>query len=376
MGSGWFESEWRRPSGRLVLALLGLGSLLVLGSLATILKAARSTDSPGKLVARRPELTWRHSAPAKGGSKSAAVEDASAVFEVENIGDRPVRVVSVEASCGCVRPSVQPSVIAPHEMGLVGVRTTAFPVGEQLATLKLHTDSPLTPTVGLRLRTLGWRDPPFLIRATGDLIYFGGSAVTEAREICVYSAELRGTKPNPPAIKSDLRFLTVALPKIDERPSSDGLGLLRTYRHEVTLSSDPPPPAKFGGDVLITDPWDSEHVERLHVQGDTPPPLRVYPSRIILRGDSVTSPERGDARLTVCSPGATSRISAVVEPEGETPLSIHRAGTDKEGGVSFTITLDRGKLRRDAEYSIIIRQSPGSAVQVVVPVLVQKGDQR
>jgi hypothetical protein len=101
MGSGWFESEWRRPSGRLVLALLGLGSLLVLGSLATILKAARSTDSPGKLVARRPELTWRHSAPAKGGSKSAAVEDASAVFEVENIGDLPVRVVSVEASCGC-----------------------------------------------------------------------------------------------------------------------------------------------------------------------------------------------------------------------------------------------------------------------------------
>ena len=75
----------------------------------------------------------------------------------------------------------------------------AFPVGERLITVGLRTDSPATPAVALTLRTLGWRDPPFVSRAVGDLIYSGDSFAAEVQDPVVSTIELPGADPKAPA---------------------------------------------------------------------------------------------------------------------------------------------------------------------------------
>jgi hypothetical protein len=177
-----------RPPGFRILAMLGLGVLLAPGSVVTMLRAARA-NAPGKLMALNPELTWRHREPPNTTSASSAVDEASAVFVQETVGGRPVRVVGVEASCTCARPQVKPSTIAPNQRCVVEVRSVAFPVGDRVAVVKLSTDSPTTPNIGLRLRMLGWRAPPFLSRAAGDLVYAGGESPADDREIYVYTSD-------------------------------------------------------------------------------------------------------------------------------------------------------------------------------------------
>jgi Protein of unknown function (DUF1573) len=238
-GSVARTSRVPRPPGFQILALLGLGVLLALSSAAAMLGAGL-TDPPGKLVALNPEITWRHREPPNATSASVAVDDASAVFVLENVGGRPVRVVEVEASCSCARPRVEPSTIAPNQKCVVEVRSVAFPVGDRLAVVKLRTDSPVTPNIGLRLRMLGWRAPPFLIRAAGDLVYTGGLS-SDDREIYVYTEETHGSSPKPPAVTSDLPFLVIGPPTIDEKPDLDLSAVVRTYRHKITLSSTVPP---------------------------------------------------------------------------------------------------------------------------------------
>jgi Protein of unknown function (DUF1573) len=368
------EAHGRAPlsTRRRVLPLagmMGLGLVLAIGS-ATIMMIANRMEFPGKLIARKPTQIWRHPSPRRLAPRSASIEEASVAFEVENVGENPVRVLSVETSCGCARPTIKPTTVAPHGSASVVVRTTAFPVGENDITIKLRTNSPLTPDLTLRLKTLGWRDPPFLARAAGDLIYPGDASRTGARELYVDTIELRESDPNPPVVNSDLPFLSVAAPIFEEKPYPEGPAIPRRYRYRITLSS---PPSQFSGEVVVADPWDPEHTERVRVQGESISYLRAVPSRIVIGGRSETATAPASARLTVYSLGSASGISATVEPGTEAPFSIRRAEFDGEKVASFVVTLGQGGARKAGLYNIILRQSPGSAERVVVPVFVAKG---
>ena len=152
-------------------ALLLTGAGLFLLSISIGLSVRARSLSPGKLVARHPEVLWRHPAPREASSRLPTIDEAGGTFEVENVGGRPVRILGVQASCGCATPKISPSVIPPGQLGRVDVRTTPFAVGERLVTVDLRTDSPLSPTLNLRLRAFGWRRPPLLLQTGGDLIY-------------------------------------------------------------------------------------------------------------------------------------------------------------------------------------------------------------
>jgi hypothetical protein len=166
------RTDRRRPfmsTGALACGLAGLGSLLLLTSIAARLAAARPLP-PGRLVVRYPDLTWRHPSPREESARLPKIDEAGASFEIENVGERPIRIIGVESSCGCSTTKVTPDFLPPGQQGIVEVRATPFAVGERLLTVNLRTDSPLTPVVGLRLRILGWRSPPFLLQSGGDLI--------------------------------------------------------------------------------------------------------------------------------------------------------------------------------------------------------------
>jgi hypothetical protein len=127
---------------------------------------------------------------------------------------------------------------------------------------------------------------------------------------------------------------------------------------------------------LITDPWDPQHVERIHVQGEALAELRVYPSRIVLHDNPATLADGKVASLIVFSRGPASMVSAAVVPEGAAPILIRRSETRQDGTVSLSIFLAPGKRLQKGEFNIDIRQSIDSRERVVVPVLVTDGDHR
>ena len=355
-------------------SLVGAGLILVMASAATLLVAARPAV-PGKIEVKQPELSWRHPAPTDPSSRLPKQDEAACVFQIQNVGGLPVRIVGVEASCGCAKPKVEPTVIGPGGVGTVEVRTTPFPVGENLITVSLRTDSPVTELVNLRLRTFGWRHAPFLFQSKGDLMYRGDSLESEVREVFLLTVEVLGSTPRPPRIKSELPFLTFGPPQVSEKPYVDPSTVVRTYRHDVRVSSLPP--SSFAGDVIVEDPWDPEYVQRIPVRGEILPPVRVSPSRIILAVDPRGDGKGASATLVVRSRFPVPEISAIGHPAGRVPLIISRAQLDQgDRFASFSISLERGETIEEGDYSVIIRTSPAVREPIVVPVRIRKGDRR
>jgi hypothetical protein len=346
--------------------------MLLLSSIVALLVAVRS-PGPGRLVPKRSELTWRHPSPKEASSRLPTIDQASVTFEISNFGGQTVRITGVESSCGCATPKVQPTILAPGNLGIVEVNATPLAVGERLVSVTLRTDSPLTPLVVLNLKILGWRDPSFLLQASGDLTYKGESFQTETREISAVTVESLGSRPRPPIIKSDLPFLEVGAPILDERPYSSPGSVQRTYVYRVNFSSSPP--ATFTGDVSVIDPWDPEHADRIHVQGETLPPLRVFPSRLALRPNASLDSEGSWANITVLSRFPAPEISAFAEPENAYPVAIRRMKLEQEGRLSsFSIRLESAGPVPDGEFNIVIQPNPNSKERVAVPVLVRNGD--
>ncbi len=225
-------------------------------------------------------------------------------------------------------PKISPNVIAPRSIGTVEVHSTPFPVGEKLVSVTLHTDSHLSPTGELRLRVFGWRRPPFMLQSGAELVYRAHSFREETRELTVLNVELSGSKPRQPLIESELPFLQFTTPVIDEQPYSDPTTVQRTYRYKVKFSS--PPPANFAGDVVVIDPWDRQHSDRIPVRGEALPPFTVAPSRIILRADSPPHGDDASTRLFVFSQIPAPEISAAADQDATSPLSISRLELDPE----------------------------------------------
>ena len=72
-----------------------------------------------------------------------------------------------------------------------------FPVGERIVEFVVHTDSPITPAVTLKLRMIGSRTPPFILTAGGDLTWPQGLAEPASREIRILTVEGPTRRPPP-----------------------------------------------------------------------------------------------------------------------------------------------------------------------------------
>jgi hypothetical protein len=230
----------------------------------------------------------------------------------------------------------------------------------------------VTPNVTLRLRTLGWREPPFLLKAAGDLVYKGYSFVGDTREIHAITVESGSSEKTPPVVTTDLRFLRISPAAMTERPDSDPNVVQRTYRYRVTFSC--PPPRAFSGEVRVVDPWEPGATQRIYVQGDVLPALQVSPSRIVFGGTSSADRSVLSARLLVRSRFPVPQISAVAEPNSAREIAVTRDRLEQDScGAQFTIQVRRPDGPQGREFKIVIRPEPDSREQVVVPVLVQDG---
>jgi hypothetical protein len=184
---------------------------------------------------------------------------------------------------------ILPTSLQPGSTGVVEVQTTPPLAGEIVETVTLHTDSSLTPSIPLRVRVAGNRRPPFLLSAAGDLTYPSGASRTDRRIVIAVNIETASEDPRPPQVRSDLPFLRVGVPKIQEKPYNVIPGtVMRTYEFDVDFRADPPD-SYFSGRVNVTDPWDSGRAQVIEVYGHAAADLRIVPARITLHPNNVES---------------------------------------------------------------------------------------
>jgi len=328
----------------------------------------RAAATPGKIVPRQSALTWQGPEEPKSTQTGAlSIDEASAKFEIENVGGRPVRIIAVQSSCGCAEPKVQPMTIEPGMIGIVEVRALPLQVGEKLAIVTLQTDSPSTPEVVLQLRVIGGRRPPFLLQAGGELTWTGGFSKTDTRIISATTVDLQVSKRQPPIVKSLSSFLTVGPPTFDEAPYTKPGIVQRRYVYEVKFNSDPPA-GFFSDGVLVIDPWDPQHVERIVVHAESLPPLRVIPSRTVLYLDK--GPESREARADFLIFTANPSPDLELELEGgkESPLVISpMQWVEKGRRAAFSVGVKPGRTP-EGVFSVIIRRHSSPTERVVVPV--------
>ncbi len=329
--------------------------------------------SPGKLVPQQELLIWR--SPVEKAFRLLKSDEAEAKFVLGNVGGTSVRILKVETSCGCATPKIEPTTIAPGKNGTVEVQAAPLQSGEKMVSITLHTDSSLSPTVVLSLRIIGSRLPPFMGQAKGELSFLGDDSATEVRKIFADTVELKGSPPTSPIVKNELPFLEISHPVLEaDEPYTTPDTVHRRYVYEAKLASEVPS-GSFSGDVFVIDPWDSNHVELIRVHGEALPPLRVFPSRAILRVEKAQGGEGPVAKFMILS--KTPALDLVVESEGneDSPFSVGRLMTTEEGRrTSFSVSLKPG-LARSGIFNLVVHR-PSSKDRVIVPIAVRAGDDR
>ncbi len=79
---------------------------------------------------------------------SLADKEAVAHFKYKNTGDKPVKITSVHASCGCTTAALAKDVVAPNESGeITATFTIGNRVGTQKKTITVMTDDQKEPTL-------------------------------------------------------------------------------------------------------------------------------------------------------------------------------------------------------------------------------------
>ena len=323
----------------------------------------------GKLLARNPEKNWQPSVEGKDGSYIPPDPARFVPFEVENVGRTPVRVKTIETTCGCTSAQIEPSVINPGVTAVVKAYPASIPSGEMMVAITLHTDSPLTPSVQLRLRSRGMMRPPYLLDARGDLTFKGRTLTSESRDFEIYVVEPEGSSPRLPEIRTDLSFLALSPPVlVHEGVYSGSNASVRRYRSAVRFVREPPVPY-VSGSVGILDPWHSEHVKELPVTAEVLPGLRAAPSRILLVAKS-SSDWTASATLFVFSDEPEPDLRFDV-PKGS-PLLVRRETADPEATRAvFSISLKPDLPIREGEHRLSVRPSSSSAEQITIPVSIR-----
>ena len=107
---------------------------------------------------------------------------AVAHFKYKNTGDKPVKITSVHASCGCTTAALAKETVAPNESGEI---TATFNIGDrsgvQKKTITVMTDDqPSQPTILKLTATI-----PQLLQITPVFVYWSAKDVLDPKTINV-----------------------------------------------------------------------------------------------------------------------------------------------------------------------------------------------
>jgi hypothetical protein len=124
----------------------------------------------------------------------------------------------------------------------------------------------------------------------------------------------------------------------------------------------------------VIDPWDPRRVETKIVYGETPPPMRVIPSRAMLRaGKEFHSKEiKADFLISCADPVPDLALEAAGGPES--PLVISPLRWVEQGRrARFSVRVNPGRVR-EGVFDVIVRRASPSSERVVVPISLRVED--
>jgi hypothetical protein len=341
--------------------LTGAG-VIILASSLMMLAGERKSHQPGSLVSLEAVQVWRSPNP----DSPATSKSRKATFRLTNPGNEVVRVLSTRSGCGCAKPEVRFDHLGPGEVGEVDVIPNLVDIGIKSVPITLTTDSPSTPEVTLTLRLVGSRRPPYLQDARGDLTLRDSIIGTEASFDATTVIPVGMKESLQPIVRSSLSFLKVKLIEIRELPNTnnpDARFIYHTYR--VIIDSQPPD-LDFGGEIVVTDPWNSDRFFALHLTGSVEPPLRAIPAilRLGAEGDTV--------RLTIAARRGVGELRVEQEAGDPDVLSIEQVGSSER----FAVFAVRRRERVAAPGMVVhlaITAGGPQGTRMVVPVQLGEG---
>ncbi len=342
-------------------------SLLVVAIIALrLISPYFKGNQPGALKATQVSLHWQSPDPSAGLPASRYTP----TFELVNVGGSPVRIKSVQTSCGCATARAEPEIVPPWGKSSVTVNMDSLEVGVRAATITLETDAPSTPQVPLQLIAEGYRRPPYVFQINADLYYQAGYTDDDVRKVLVDTVVLRGIPADPPALSTDVQILQFGKPTIAERPYiADPDMLVRSYTFPVRFAKHPPEEG-FSGEVRVADPWVRGRVLRARLFGERNLPIRAIPTRLILDASGGDARPRPIRFLAKSKDGGMS-LKAVTEGD-DSPLLVE---ADAEGAsnqyVVFRVSWRPGKKIKEGIFNIILRPASGGSASLTVPVQVR-----
>jgi hypothetical protein len=311
-------------------AIAGTMAAAAAGAFSVIRTSPRFS---GVLVPRESTLTWE--SPNADGPIVA--EYAELHFVLDNTGRRPVKVLGVDATCGCVKPVADPPDVRPGETTKIAVKAITPATGTRVLPLVVHTDSPIIPDVRLIARMVVRRKPPFLYGVTGDLNFRGRYSPALVAEFSIVTFESVGPIDEP-KVSTDLPFLRIARDEVSNeargaREADDVAGpfIVRTRRYTVGFKEAPPEPT-FIGTITVNDPFGRTGSRSLNVLGqlDATDAPKVTPRSLTLHkkkgawGSFVVICNE-PSRTVTCSIDDNRRADLTIRCDSDDPTGrIHR----------------------------------------------------
>jgi hypothetical protein len=310
------------------------------------------------LVPVKPLLVWEGTAGDQQPSSSRAI----ARFELVNKSSRAIRILSVESGCGCAKPTVDPEIVEPNKSTFINVSALSISTGMKDVPIKVRTDSTISPQIGLALRIIGTRQPPYLYQFQGELTFRERYSANLSRRVTVITVEPDVTKAFP-VLTSDLHSLPLT-PDGEESTQFRDTKFILKKRHFTVSFEGKPPSDTFTGEVTVQDPWDPTNKLALGVLGQLEARLKVVPSSLTLDA----SQQLG--KLLVLSENAPSVIEVREEREKGKQDVLDISVSEKDDQRRFhTITIGR-KVRPahgDLQATLMVRETV-SGEEVAVPI--------
>jgi hypothetical protein len=171
-----------------------------------------------------------------------ADKEAIAHYKYKNTGDKPVKISSVRASCGCTTAALAKDTVAPGESGeITATFTIGNRIGAQKKTITVVTDDQPEPTLltlNATIPQLLEVQPTFLFWSVNDTLEPKTVTVTVGKEFPVTKLNVTCTEksiktevgPGP----SDKAF------KITVTPTESGRPINAVLKVEPDFPKDPP----------------------------------------------------------------------------------------------------------------------------------------
>jgi DNA-binding XRE family transcriptional regulator len=183
-------------------------------------------------------LTWE--AKTADLHPTLADKEAIAHYKYKNTGDKPVKISSVRASCGCTTAALAKDVVAPGETGeITATFTIGNRIGVQKKTITVVTDDQPDPTLLTLTATI-----PQLLEVQPTFVFWSATDKLEPKTIAVkVGKDFPVTKLNvtstDKSIKTEVSGPTDNTFKITITPTESGRPINSVLKIEPDFPKDP-----------------------------------------------------------------------------------------------------------------------------------------